>query len=91
MHFMVTKCISKFSLPIIILHKIYLSPTFLCSVVLTEGDPHPSALKGRMSFQNFNPSVEVSTFIDMSFKAFFIIPSFNLDHVFSSFDSVLNL
>jgi len=43
------------------LHKVCLSYTFLCSVVLVEGDPRPSALKGRMSFQNFNPSFEVST------------------------------
>ncbi|XP_061368488.1 uncharacterized protein LOC133311449 [Gastrolobium bilobum] len=27
-------------------------------VVIIEGDPHPSALKGRMSFQSFNPSVD---------------------------------
>ncbi|CAJ1955692.1 unnamed protein product [Sphenostylis stenocarpa] len=27
-------------------------------VVIMEGDPHPGALKGRMSFQNFNPSVD---------------------------------
>lgn len=31
-----------------------------CSVVLVEGDPHPGALKGRMSFQSFNPSIDVS-------------------------------
>jgi len=37
-------------------------PGFLrmCSVVIMEGDPHPGALKGRMSFQSFNPSVDVS-------------------------------
>ncbi|KAL4014242.1 hypothetical protein IC575_026439 [Cucumis melo] len=27
-------------------------------VVLVEGDPHPGALKGRMSFQSFNPSID---------------------------------
>ncbi|KAK7272059.1 hypothetical protein RJT34_28432 [Clitoria ternatea] len=27
-------------------------------VVIMEGDPHPGALKGRMSFQSFNPSVD---------------------------------
>ncbi|XP_062172576.1 uncharacterized protein LOC133878095 [Alnus glutinosa] len=27
-------------------------------VVITEGDPHPGAIKGRMSFQNFNPSID---------------------------------
>lgn len=27
-------------------------------VVIVEGDPKPGALLGRMSFQNFNPSVE---------------------------------
>ncbi|KAI4322132.1 hypothetical protein L6164_021851 [Bauhinia variegata] len=27
-------------------------------VVLMEGDPHPGALKGRMSFQSFNPSLD---------------------------------
>ncbi|XP_027347260.1 uncharacterized protein LOC113858722 [Abrus precatorius] len=27
-------------------------------VVITEGDPHPGALKGRMSFQSFNPFVD---------------------------------
>ena len=29
-------------------------------MVLVEGDPHPGALKGRMSFQSFNPSIDVS-------------------------------
>ncbi|KAK2996057.1 hypothetical protein RJ640_022174 [Escallonia rubra] len=28
------------------------------SVVITEGDPHPGARKGRMSFQSFNPSID---------------------------------
>ncbi|XP_031114042.1 uncharacterized protein LOC116017576 [Ipomoea triloba] len=27
-------------------------------VVIMEGDPHPGARKGRMSFQNFNPSID---------------------------------
>ncbi|KAJ0962451.1 hypothetical protein J5N97_030279 [Dioscorea zingiberensis] len=27
-------------------------------VVIMEGDPHPGALKGRMSFQSFNPQIE---------------------------------
>ncbi|XP_020223217.1 uncharacterized protein LOC109805529 [Cajanus cajan] len=27
-------------------------------VVIMEGDPHPGAFKGRMSFQSFNPSVD---------------------------------
>nr|AFK33355.1 unknown [Lotus japonicus] len=27
-------------------------------VVVMEGDPHPGAVKGRMSFQSFNPSVD---------------------------------
>lgn len=27
-------------------------------VIIMEGDPHPGALKGRMSFQSFNPSVD---------------------------------
>ncbi|KAL4188784.1 hypothetical protein AMTRI_Chr08g162160 [Amborella trichopoda] len=27
-------------------------------IVIMEGDPHPGALKGRMSFQSFNPSVD---------------------------------
>ncbi|XP_038900477.1 uncharacterized protein LOC120087689 [Benincasa hispida] len=27
-------------------------------VVLVEGDPHPGALGGRMSFQSFNPSID---------------------------------
>ncbi|KAL2342012.1 hypothetical protein Fmac_009952 [Flemingia macrophylla] len=27
-------------------------------VVIVEGDPHPGAFKGRMSFQSFNPSVD---------------------------------
>lgn len=31
-----------------------------CSVVIMEGDPHPGAIKGRMSFQSFNPSIDVS-------------------------------
>ncbi|KAG1339240.1 putative Sanguinarine reductase [Cocos nucifera] len=28
------------------------------STVIMEGNPHPGALKGRMSFQSFNPSIE---------------------------------
>ncbi|XP_058199504.1 uncharacterized protein LOC131314696 [Rhododendron vialii] len=28
-----------------------------CTVIL-EGDPHPGAMKGRMSFQSFNPSID---------------------------------
>ena len=31
-----------------------------CSVVVMEGDPHPGAIVGRMSFQSFNPSIDVS-------------------------------
>ncbi|KAL9679236.1 hypothetical protein QQ045_017092 [Rhodiola kirilowii] len=27
-------------------------------VVIMEGDPHPGAVKGRMSFQRFNPSID---------------------------------
>ncbi|XP_034687309.1 uncharacterized protein LOC117915742 isoform X1 [Vitis riparia] len=27
-------------------------------VVIMEGDPHPGATKGRMSFQNFNPAID---------------------------------
>ncbi|XP_059660774.1 uncharacterized protein LOC132307123 [Cornus florida] len=27
-------------------------------LVIVEGDPHPGAVKGRMSFQSFNPSVD---------------------------------
>jgi len=33
---------------------------FRCSVVITDWDPQPGALLGRMSFQSFNPSIEVS-------------------------------
>jgi len=33
-----------------------------------EGDPHPGAAKGRMSFQSFNPLVDVSLKIK-NFKA----------------------
>jgi hypothetical protein len=33
----------------------------LFSVVVMEGNPHPGAVKGRMSFQNFNPSIDVSS------------------------------
>jgi len=29
-------------------------------IVIMEGNPHPGAVKGRMSFQNFNPSIDVS-------------------------------
>ncbi|CAM0878500.1 unnamed protein product [Alopecurus aequalis] len=28
------------------------------SVVVMEGNPHPGAVKGRMSFQNFNPAID---------------------------------
>ncbi|KAF8395137.1 hypothetical protein HHK36_019078 [Tetracentron sinense] len=31
---------------------------FTCSIVIMEGNPHPGALKGRMSFQSFNPSID---------------------------------
>ncbi|KAA8549289.1 hypothetical protein F0562_000973 [Nyssa sinensis] len=27
-------------------------------IVIMEGDPHPGAIKGRMSFQSFNPSID---------------------------------
>ncbi|XP_030956005.1 uncharacterized protein LOC115978122 isoform X2 [Quercus lobata] len=27
-------------------------------VVIMEGDPNPGAIKGRMSFQSFNPSID---------------------------------
>ncbi|CAL4977770.1 unnamed protein product [Urochloa decumbens] len=27
-------------------------------IVIMEGNPHPGAVKGRMSFQNFNPSID---------------------------------
>uniref|UniRef100_A0A453DXT7 Uncharacterized protein n=1 Tax=Aegilops tauschii subsp. strangulata TaxID=200361 RepID=A0A453DXT7_AEGTS len=30
-------------------------------VVVMEGNPLPGAVKGRMSFQNFNPSIDVSS------------------------------
>ena len=40
----------------------------ICSVVIMEGDPHPGAAKGRMSFQSFNPLVDVSLKIK-NFKA----------------------
>jgi hypothetical protein len=33
---------------------------YICSVVIMEGDPHPGAINGRMSFQSFNPSIDVS-------------------------------
>lgn len=33
---------------------------FKCSVVIVEGDPHPVATSGRMSFLSFNPSIDVS-------------------------------
>ena len=36
------------------------STVSLCSIVIMEGNPHPGAVKGRMSFQNFNPSIDVS-------------------------------
>lgn len=37
-----------------------------CSVVLIEGDPNPGAIKGRMSFNGFNPSIDVSiSFMDL--------------------------
>ncbi|MQM14358.1 hypothetical protein Taro_047290 [Colocasia esculenta] len=29
-------------------------------IVIMEGNPHPGGVKGRMSFQNFNPSIDVS-------------------------------
>lgn len=32
----------------------------MCSIVIMEGDPHPGAMRGRMSFLSFNPSLDVS-------------------------------
>ncbi|KAJ0720708.1 putative M-phase phosphoprotein [Helianthus annuus] len=29
-----------------------------CSMVVMEGDPSPGAIRGRMSFQSFNPSID---------------------------------
>jgi len=43
----------------------------MCSVVIMEGDPHPGALKGRMSFQSFNPSVDVS--LKIKFQSCFLL------------------
>ncbi|CAA3020408.1 M-phase phospho 6, partial [Olea europaea subsp. europaea] len=31
---------------------------FKCSVVIVEGDPHPVATSGWMSFLSFNPSID---------------------------------
>lgn len=31
------------------------------TVVAMEGNPHPGAVKGRMSFHHFNPSIDVSS------------------------------
>lgn len=45
--------------PVILLFQ-YLWVSYACSVVIIEGDPHPGAIKGRMSFQSFNPSIDVS-------------------------------
>lgn len=39
-----------------------------------EGDPRPGALKGRMSFQSFNPSVDVSYIV---FKLDYFTSLFN--------------
>lgn len=39
---------------------LYTAVLCVCSVVIMEGDPHPGAAMGRMSFQSFNPSVDVS-------------------------------
>lgn len=33
------------------------------SVVIMEGDPHPGSVKGRMSFQSFNPLIDVSIMV----------------------------
>ncbi|KAJ0540397.1 putative M-phase phosphoprotein [Helianthus annuus] len=29
-----------------------------CSMVVMEGDPSPGTIRGRMSFQSFNPSID---------------------------------
>ncbi|KAI0509816.1 hypothetical protein KFK09_010413 [Dendrobium nobile] len=34
------------------------SPARRRCIVIVEGDPHPGALRGRMSFQSFNPSID---------------------------------
>ncbi|KAJ0962376.1 hypothetical protein J5N97_030204 [Dioscorea zingiberensis] len=38
--------------------EVKLKPDESFCVVIMEGDPHPGALKGRMSFQSFNPQIE---------------------------------
>ncbi|RRT46752.1 hypothetical protein B296_00054258 [Ensete ventricosum] len=38
----------------------YASLRLSLGIVIMDGDPHPAALKGRMSFQSFNPSIDVS-------------------------------
>jgi len=42
---------------------------FLCSVAIMEGDPHPGTIKGRMSFQNFNRSVDASITVEWPGKS----------------------
>lgn len=46
---------------------------FTCSVVIVEGDPHPGATRGRMSFQSFNPSIDVSCERLFGFYVFFFL------------------
>lgn len=41
-----------------------------CSVVIMEGDPHPGAVIGRMSFQSFNHSIDVSVMVECDLKTF---------------------
>lgn len=41
-----------------------------CSLVIMEGDPHPGAVVGRMSFQSFNPSIDVSILVNFDLKNF---------------------
>lgn len=46
---------------------------FMYSVVMVEGDPHPGATRGRMSFQSFNPSIDVSCGMLFNFHGYFVL------------------
>jgi len=54
-----------------------------------EGDPRPGAFKGRMSFQSFNPTVDVSLKIQ-NLKACFLYTPSQFIPCASYFDHIRN-
>jgi hypothetical protein len=53
---------TKYGMQISATQLCFISLVFIlfCSLVIMEGNPHPGAVKGRISFGSFNPSIDVS-------------------------------